>query len=75
MQKKKYNLTSDLINLDDDIINKENENHDKSKYILLTMSVDEQFRYEFKTWCARHRMKMNEAFVKSFTLLKEKYGP
>jgi hypothetical protein len=76
MQKKKYNLTADLVSLDNEsITNRVDENKKKSKHVLITLSVDEEFRYEFKSWCVRHRMKMNEALDKSFVLLKNKYGP
>jgi len=79
MQKKKYDLTSDLI----DLSSEENIIREKvglipptsTQTILLTMSIDEELRAEFKSWCARHRLKMNEAFIKGFKLLKEKYGP
>jgi hypothetical protein len=78
MQKKKYDLTSDLV----DLSSEENIIQEKKvlipstpKSILLTMSIDEELRAEFKSWCARHRLKMNEAFIKGFKLLKEKYGP
>lgn len=82
MKKKKYDLTSDLINIDhEDNLIEDNaktdipEKNKKDKNILLTMSVEESFRAEFKSWSARHRLKMSEAVVKGFQLLKEKYGP
>ena len=78
MQKKKYDLTSDLVNLSSE----ENIIQEKKvlvptapRTILLTMSIEEELRAEFKSWCARHRLKMNEAFIKGFKLLKDKYGP
>jgi hypothetical protein len=80
MQKKKYDLTSDLVNLssEENIIRREKEllpPPTSTKTILLTMSIDEDLRAEFKSWCARHRLKMNEAFIKGFKLLQQKYGP
>ena len=82
MKKKKYDLTSDLVTIDNEmyIIEENPKVNDtvkvnKSTNILLTMSVEESFRAEFKSWCACHRLKMNEAIVKGFQLLKEKYGP
>ena len=76
MQKKKFDLTSDLVTLDNETKAESVQKIEvkKDKNILLTMSVDESFRAEFKSWCARHRLKMNEAVVKGFALLKEKYG-
>ncbi|WP_341793720.1 MULTISPECIES: hypothetical protein [unclassified Rickettsia] len=74
MQKKKYDLTSDLVKVSEgkNVIQEKKED---VKIILLTMSIEEELRAEFKSWCARHRLKMNEAFIKGFKLLKEKYGP
>lgn len=83
MQKKKFDLTADLIDISDEdkrkvqpsqnivrtVLKKEKET------ILLTVSVKESFRAEFKSWCARHRLKMNEAVIEGFQLLKEKNGP
>jgi hypothetical protein len=37
----------------------------------LTIAVDSDMRKEFKTWCARNGLKMNEAFIKGFNLLKK----
>jgi hypothetical protein len=76
MQKKKYDLTSDLVDLslEEASIEKKDLIPSSPKTILLTMSIEEELRAEFKSWCARHRLKMNEAFVKGFKLLKEKYG-
>ena len=82
MQKKKFDLTADLVDVSDE---KTSTNHlsqqveknlieNKGKNILLTISVEESFRAEFKSWCARHRLKMNEAVIKGFQLLKEKEG-
>lgn len=76
MQKQKYNLTADLVSLDNEpVSNTHSVTKNKSEQVLITLSVKEEFRYEFKSWCARHRLKMNEALEKSFNLLKEKYGP
>jgi len=78
MQKKKYDLTSDLVDLSPEKIivrDKKESTVPSPKIILLTMSIDEDLRAEFKSWCARHRLKMNEAFIKGFKLLKDKHGP
>ncbi len=39
--------------------------------IANTIAVDDDMRKEFKTWCARNGLKMNEAFIKGFKLLKK----
>lgn len=82
MQKKKFDLTADLVDISDEkmptthlsqyLEKKPIEN--KSKTILLTLSVEENFRAEFKSWCARHKLKMNEAVIKGFQLLKKQQG-
>jgi len=85
MKKKKYDLTSDLISIDkdniliDNAVNSkaeilENKNTKETK-VLLTLSVQEEFRSEFKSWCARHKLNMSEAIIKGFKILKEKHGP
>jgi len=75
MQKKKFDLTSDIV----EVKLEENEfkkpvisiSNNKKKNVLLTIVVDVDVRKEFKTWCARNRLKMNEAFIKGFNLLKK----
>lgn len=75
MQKKKFDLTSDIV----EVKLEENEfkkpvtsiSNNKKKNVLLTIAVDADMRKEFKTWCARNGLKMNEAFIKGFNLLKK----
>ena len=75
MQKKKFDLTSDIV----EVKLEENEfkkpiisiSNNKKKNVLLTIAVDIDMRKEFKTWCARNGLKMNEAFIKGFNLLKK----
>lgn len=75
MQKKKFDLTSDIV----EVKLEENELKQTSpvssiknkKNVLLTIAVDSDMRKEFKTWCARNGLKMNEAFIKGFNLLKK----
>ncbi|PCJ22179.1 MAG: hypothetical protein COA94_09270 [Rickettsiales bacterium] len=86
MPKKKFDLTSDIINVDLGEANAEEslpavlsqsrahrqqEVEAKNKNVLLTFSVEEAFRKEYKIWCARKGLKMNEAFIKGFELLKQ----
>lgn len=71
MQKKKFDLTSDIIKVNLGEQDQEQVKVDKKKSMLLTISVDEDMRKEFKTWCARKGLKMNEAFIKGFNLLKK----
>ncbi|HJD59020.1 MAG TPA: hypothetical protein LFV92_07820 [Rickettsia endosymbiont of Ceroptres masudai] len=65
-------MTSDLVQIDS-VNHTKNLSEDK-KVVLMTLSIEEEKRAEFKSWCARNRLKMNEAFIKGFDLLKEKYG-
>ena len=74
MQKKKFDLTSDIVKVNLE----ENESKkpvalisNNKKNVLLTIAVDADMRKEFKTWCARNGLKMNEAFIKGFNLLKK----
>lgn len=75
MQKKKFDLTSDIVEvkLEETQFKKTILNIDssKKKNVLLTISVNSEVRKEFKTWCARNSLKMNEAFIKGFSLLKK----
>lgn len=78
MQKKKFDLTSDIVEvrLEEKSIDKERESKEVEKRkdnVLLTISVDTDKRTEFKTWCAKNNLKMNEAFLKGFDLLKKDY--
>lgn len=70
MTKKKYDLTSDIVNTDLIEADKTELLKKSVKTVLLTMSVNEDVRREFKTWCAQNGFKMNEAFLKGFELLK-----
>lgn len=76
MRKKKFDLTSDLIEVSHttQVAKEDNENKARSKVVLITLSIEETKRADFKSWCARHRYKMNEAFMEGFKLLKEKHG-
>ena len=78
MQKKKFDLTSDIVEvrLEEKSIDEERESKKVEKRkdnVLLTISVDTDKRTEFKTWCAKNNLKMNEAFLKGFDLLKKDY--
>ena len=78
MQKKKFDLTSDIVEvrLEEKSIDKERESKKVEKrkdHVLLTISVETDKRTEFKTWCAKNNLKMNEAFLKGFDLLKKDY--
>lgn len=42
----------------------------KVKMIYLNFSVSEDFRKEFKIWCAKKGLKQNEALVKMFDRIK-----
>ena len=68
VKKKKFDLTTDLV-----ATNKSTEQVTIApmKSVLLTIAVEEEFRVEFKTWCVQHRLKMKDAFIQGFKLLKE----
>jgi hypothetical protein len=78
MQKRKFDLTSDIIQVDlgeneennfSQIGNRQKEK--KNKRVLITMAVDEELRKEYKMWCTRKGLKMAEAFLKGYELLKK----
>ena len=74
MQKKKFDLTSEIVEVslgEDKVKNLESNIEIKKKNILMTISVEEEVRKEFKVWCARKGLKMHEAFIKGFALLKK----
>ncbi len=84
MQKKKFDLTSNIIDVD---LNRgeeekfpQNRNSgydarekiaDRRKKVLITMAVDEELRKEYKMWCTQKGLKMAEAFLKGYELLKK----
>ncbi len=82
MQKKKYDLTSELVDITSEPINRimsnipvsKNTVYSNEKKILLTMAIEEEIKADFKAWCARNKLKMTDAFIRGFKLLKEKHG-
>ena len=77
MQKKKFDLTAEIVNIDDDgaerdiSISEAKIKPPEEKKVLITMSVEESVRKEYKIWCARNGMQMKDAFIKGFELLKK----
>lgn len=81
MQKKKFDLTSDIVNVNLDEakadkglihqVAKSGIITNNKKSVLITISVDTELRKEYKTWCAKNGIKMNEAFLMGFELLKK----
>lgn len=83
-EKKKFELTPDLINLEDEnaeyktsipLVTKRPgaeiaEKNDKTKGAYLNLSVPEDFRKEYKIWCAQKGLKQNEALIKMFDAVK-----
>jgi len=85
MQKRKFDLTADIVEVKGgkeeveaaktNAAVKTDEKAPKEVVtVLMGIQVEEDIRADYKAWCARHKMKMNEAFIKGFKLLKEKYG-
>ena len=86
MQKKKFDLKHDLVQVDlgknnnndyfvsDKKINKKEESpQKKEKQVLLSIRVDEKFHKEYKIWCAKKGINMKDAFLTSFELMKKQY--
>lgn len=40
----------------------------------ITLTVSEDMRWEYKQWCAKHRISQVDAFHKAFELLKREMG-
>lgn len=85
MQKKKFDLTTDIVEVaggkeeveaakNNALIRNDEKTPKEVVTVLMGIQVEEDMRADYKAWCARHKMKMNEAFIKGFKLLKEKYG-
>jgi len=83
MQKKKFDLTSDIIDITlekgdktqitegvTSNVKEEKSDNVKTKRVLITMAVDEELRREYKVWCTNNGLKMAEAFLKGYKLLK-----
>ena len=83
MQKKKFDLTSDIIQVnvgeEKEYTHSVNKNTEvikeqqikNRKKVFITIAVDEELRREYKMWCTREGYKMAEAFLKGYELLKK----
>lgn len=85
MTKKKFSLTSDLIEVmkSDDTANHQTtssqilvakKSASKKEQVLITIAIEEELKDEFKIWCVKHKLKMREAFIEGFELLQAKYN-
>lgn len=77
MSKKKFELTSEMVNLDE--INQEGnfikeKPMEKAERISITIAVNKSFKSEFKAWCAINNITISEAVQKGFYLLKASPG-
>ena len=85
MAKPKFDLTSDIVEVTQEPVNaaptnyySKNEKRETGtkgyvEQTLLTIAVEKEVRDEFKVWCAQNKLKMKEAFLKGFELLKASY--
>jgi hypothetical protein len=83
MQKKKFDLTSDIIQVNigeekeyTQSVNKNTETIKEEKVknrkkVFITIAVYEELRREYKMWCTREGLKMAEAFLRGYELLKK----
>lgn len=73
MKKKKFDLTTDIVDIQNEpnktVTISEEKKDNKKNNVLMTISVDENTRRDFKAWCANNGLKMNEAFIEGFKLL------
>ncbi len=74
MGNKKFDLSSKLVSVSKEepapvIIDEKNE-----KKVTITFGVTEDFRSEYKAWCAKNKMDMKAALIESFQLIKNHYS-
>ena len=79
MKKRKFDLTSDIVEVSADNgkeitmpLDNRQIKHQKSN-IHMTLAVEANVRNEYKAWCAKNNLQMSEAFLKAFDLLKLYY--
>lgn len=65
--RKKFDLTSNLIKLDE----KKETSNEFEKNVQITIKVSESYRKDLKVWCTQRGISITEAFKKAFDLLKE----
>lgn len=78
VKKKKFDLSSDMINLErsspeeERIVERVKEDRlvKSDKRIYINFSVTEDFKKEFKVWCAEKELKHNEALILMFNKMK-----
>ena len=73
MSKKKFTLTSDIVQLSPEETSHHEKNLSKTERITITLLVDKPFRTEIKTWCASKNITLVEAVKKGFQILKATY--
>jgi hypothetical protein len=71
--KKKFNLSTDMVDLSSDVTN-EFQDPFRAKSVTITIRVPDSYRREFKSWCAQKGKGVAEVFKESFELLK-KHNP
>lgn len=64
MTKKKFDLTSNMINID-----QPPSHESETKRVTVTVMVDLNYRSQIKTWCVQHNMTVQEAFKCAFDQL------
>ncbi len=80
MKKKKFDLTSDIVEVNADTADSAREERSDNRQlknqktnIHMTLAVEVTVRNEYKAWCAKNNLQMSEAFLKAFDLLKLYY--
>ena len=85
MSKQKFKLTSDLVSVSTSpkektttppglTGQKETLAPVKEKRTTITVVLDDSFKIEIKTWCARNNITVADAFKESFKLLTATYN-
>jgi hypothetical protein len=74
MGKKKFNLSTDMIVKDsgqDESVKEHNNSIED--YTTITLRIKTTVKKEFNLWCVQNGLKMNDAFVEAWQLLRDNY--
>ena len=80
MKKQKFSLSDSIVKVEEEQVIQENNSkknikiEEENSYTLLTVRVKQEFKQEFKAWCAKKNISMSNAVQNAFILLKDKHG-
>lgn len=74
MGNKKFDLSSNLVKVPKVEAVSTITDEKSEKRVTMTFGVTEDFRSEYKIWCAKNKMDMKKALIESFQLIKNHYS-